>query len=93
MLNLGPNVVPIPKSLPYMKIITATESQALNLEPGKKDTSVENLQQTLSKILLKMVVKKQQDNFSKSQRTAFKQLKNDEHIKKYPFCKDRICIK
>ena len=87
LLNLGPNFVPIPKSIAYMEIITAIESQALNLESGKKDTSAENLRQTVSKILSKTIDKKQQDNLSKTQRTALKQLKNNEQIKVYPFDK------
>ena len=29
LLNSGPNFVQIPKSIPYVKIITAKESQAL----------------------------------------------------------------
>ena len=51
LLNIGPNFVPTPKSIPYMEIITAIESQALKLESGKKNTSAENLRQTVSKIL------------------------------------------
>ena len=54
---------------------------------GKKDTSAENLRQTVSKILSKTIGKKQQDNLSKAQRTALKQLKNNELIKVYPFHK------
>ena len=87
LLNLGPNFSPTPKSIPYLEIITAIESQGLNLESGKKDTSAENLRQTVSKILSKTISKKQQDNLSKTQKTALKQLKNDEQIKVYPFDK------
>ena len=87
MLNLGPNFVLTPKSIPYMEIITAIESQALKLESSKKDTSAENLRQIVSKILSMTIGKKQQDNLSKAQRTALKQLKNDEQMKVYPFDK------
>ena len=87
LLNLGPNFVPTPKSIPYMEIITAIESQALKLESSKKDTSAENLRQIVSKILSMTIGKKQQDNLSKAQRTALKQLKNDEQMKVYPFDK------
>ena len=73
MLNVGANFVPTPKSVPHMEIITATESQALNLECGKKYTSAENLHQAVSKILFKTISKKQQDNLSKTQRAAWKQ--------------------
>ena len=85
--SLGPNFVPAPKSIPYMEIITAIESQALNLQSGKKDISAENLRQTVSKILFKTISKKQQDNLSKTERTALKQLKTDEQIKAYLFDK------
>ena len=87
LLNLGPNFVPTPKFIPYMEIITAIESQALKLASGKKDTSAENLRQTVSKILSKTIGKKQQDNLSKVQRAALKQLKNDKQMKVYPFDK------
>ena len=88
LLNLGPNFVPTPKSIPHMEIITSIESQALKLESSKKDRSAENLRQTVSKILSKTIGKKQQDNLSKVQRTALKQLKNDKQMKVYPFDKD-----
>ena len=74
LLNLEPNSVLTPKSIPYKEIITAIESQVLNLESGKKDTSAQNLQQTVNKILSKTIGKKQQENLSKTQRTALKQL-------------------
>ena len=57
-LSLGPNLIPAPKSIPYMEISTTIESQALNLESSKKDTSAENLRQTVSKILSKTTDKK-----------------------------------
>ena len=46
LLSLGPNFVPTLKSITYMEIITAIESQALKLESSKKDISAENLRQT-----------------------------------------------
>ena len=58
LLSLGPNFVPTLKSIPYMEIITAIESQALKLESSKKNTSAENLRQTVSKILSVMIGKK-----------------------------------
>ena len=51
---------------------TAIESQALNLESGKKNTSAENLSQTVSKILAKTTDKKQQCNLNKTQKTPLK---------------------
>ena len=85
LLNLGPNFVPILKYITYIEIITAIESQALKLESSRKDTSAENLRQTVSKILSITNGKKQYDNLSKTQGTALKQLKNDKQIKVYPF--------
>ena len=59
LLNSGPNFVPTTKSITYMKIIYShIESQALELQSSKKDTSAENLQQTVSKILCKTIGKK-----------------------------------
>ena len=57
LLNLGLNFVPTPKSIPYMEIITAIESQALKLESDKKDTSAKNLRQTVNKIISKTIGK------------------------------------
>ena len=49
LLDIGPNFVLTPKSIPYMEIITTIESQALKLESGKKDTSAQNLRQTVTR--------------------------------------------
>ena len=87
LLNLGPNFDRTPKSIPYMEIITAIESQVLKLESDKKDTSAENLRQTVNKILSKTIGKKQQGNLSKAQRTSLKQLKNDQKTEVYRFDK------
>ena len=92
LLNLEPNFAPTPKSIPYMEITASIESQALKLESDKKDTSAENLRQTVNKILCKTIGKKQQDNLSKTQRAALKQLKNDLCMKLYLFDKGRVCI-
>ena len=70
-----------------MEIITAIESQALKLESGKKDTSAGSLRQTVNKVLSKTIDKKQQHNFSKTQRTALKELKSDQQMIVYPFHK------
>ena len=57
------------------------------IEPCKKDTSEENLLQTVSEILSKTNGKKQQDNLSKVQRSLLKQLKNYKQMKVYPLDK------
>ena len=66
LLNLAP------KSVLYMEIITAIELQALKLESGKKDTSAENLRQTVIKILSNTIGKKKTCSLSRPQRTALK---------------------
>ena len=51
-----------------------------------------HLQKTYGKLLIKFIWvndKKQQDNSSKTQRKALKQLKNDQQMKLYPFDKDK----
>ena len=64
-----------------MEIVTTIDSQALISQFGKKDTSAENLRQTVNKILSKKIGKKQDDNFSKTQVTTYKQLKNDQQMR------------
>ena len=59
----------------------------MKLESGKKDTSAEKLRQTVNKIFSMTIGKKQQDNSSKAQATALKQLKNNEQMKVYPIDK------
>ena len=86
LLNLGPNFLPAPKSVPHIEIITTIESKTY-LESDKKDTSAGKLWQTVSKTLFKTIGKKKQENLSKTQRTAMKHLRNDEQIKVYLFDK------
>lgn len=59
LLNIAPFFVSAPNSLPYMEIVAAIESDALNLQSDKKDTSAKSLPQTVSKILAKIIGKKQ----------------------------------
>ena len=42
LLKLGPKSVPTQKRIPYMEIITATESVALNLEYHNKEANAES---------------------------------------------------
>ena len=64
----------------FVSPVSLPQSQALKSESGKKDTSQENLRQTVSKILSKTIGKKQ-NNLSNTQRAALKQLKNNEQMK------------
>ena len=47
LLNLGPKFVPTEKKIPFMEIITATESVALYLEYHNKEADTESLRQNV----------------------------------------------
>ena len=53
LLNLGPKFVPTNKNLPFMDIITSTESCALDMEHNHKENEAETLRQNVSSILQK----------------------------------------
>ena len=53
LLNLGPKFVPTKKRIPFMEIITATESVALNLEYHNKEADGQSLRQNVCHILNK----------------------------------------
>ncbi|XP_065662433.1 uncharacterized protein LOC136084958 [Hydra vulgaris] len=84
-LNLGPNFVPSLKSIPYMDIITTTESSALKLEYNNKVENAQNLRKNVLRIL--KTEKKINNNLTKEQRISFREIKNDETIAIYPFDK------
>ncbi|XP_065658394.1 uncharacterized protein LOC136082910 [Hydra vulgaris] len=84
-LNLGPNFVPSLKSIPYMDIITTTESSALKLEYNNKVENAQNLRKNVLRIL--KTEKKINNNLTKEQRISFREIKNDETIAIYPFGK------
>ncbi|XP_065658414.1 uncharacterized protein LOC136082928 [Hydra vulgaris] len=84
-LNLGPNFVPSLKSIPYMDIITTTESSALKLEYNNKVKNAQNLRKNVLRIL--KTEKKINNNLTKEQRISFREIKNDETIAIYPFDK------
>ena len=62
LLNLGPNFVPATKRIPFMDIISATETCALDLENSSKETDAEFLRQKVSHILNKNLYIKLRDN-------------------------------
>ena len=70
LLNLGPKFVPAEKRIPFMEIITATESVALNFEYLNKEADAESLRQNVCHILNKNRNMKIKDNLSKEQRKA-----------------------
>ena len=74
LLNLGSKFVPTEKTMPFMEIITATESVALNVEYHNKKADAESLCQNLCHILNKNRNMKVKDNLSKEQRKALTEI-------------------
>ena len=88
LLNLGPRFAPAEKRIPFMEIIIATKSVALNLEYRNKEADTESLQQNLCHILNKNRNMKINDNLSKEQRKALKEIRQiNSNTKVYPFGK------
>ena len=87
LLNLGLNFVPATKRIPFMDIISATETCAINLENSSKETDAEFLRQKISKILNRNLNIKLRDNLSKPQRKALVQMKNNNDTTICPFDK------
>ena len=77
LLNLGPNFVPATKRIPFMDIISATETCALDFQNSSKETDVEFLPQKVSRILKRNINIKLRGNLSKTQRKALIQIKSD----------------
>ena len=78
LLNLRPNFVPATKRIPFMDIISATETCALDFQNSSKETDVEFLPQKVSRILKKRNINiKLRGNLSKTQRKALIQIKSD----------------
>ena len=93
LLNLGPNFVPSETRIPYMDIITTTESSCLKLEYGKKIAEAQTLRKEVLSIL--KMSKQIKDNLTRQQRIAIKELKNNDEVSIYPFDKGSglVCIK
>ena len=87
LLNLGPNFVPATKRIPFMDIILATKTCALDLENSSKETDAEFVRQNVSHILNKNLYIKLQGNLSKPQRKALEQMKSNKDTTIYPFDK------
>jgi len=85
VLNLGPKFVPHTRKIPYMDIISTTESSALKLEYGKKVKEAQVLRRDVLRIL--KTAKPIKDNLTREQRTALKEIKDDPNISIYPFDK------
>ncbi|XP_065642548.1 uncharacterized protein LOC136074171 [Hydra vulgaris] len=51
LLDLGPNFVPIPSKVPYMDVISITETAALKLKYSNKNTDAKKLRQDVLRVL------------------------------------------
>ena len=85
LLTLGPKFVPRVKCIPYMDIVSTTESSALKLEYGKRISEAQNLRRDVLRIL--KLAKPVKDNLNQRQRLALKELRDDKEISIYPFDK------
>ena len=86
LLDLGPKFVPIRPNIPYMDIISKTESTALKIKYDKKEetTSMKLRQDVLRDMKM---AKPPKHNLTINQRKALKELKADENIDIYPYDK------
>ncbi|XP_065678490.1 uncharacterized protein LOC136093417 [Hydra vulgaris] len=85
LFDLGLKFVPNPKHIPYLDIITITESSALKLQYNKKKTKGVKLKQDVLRIL--KMAKPIKSNLDKEQRKALYEIKKDDNIMIYPFDK------
>ncbi|XP_065640437.1 uncharacterized protein LOC136073030 [Hydra vulgaris] len=79
LLDLGPNFVPIPNKVPYMDIISITETAALKLKYSNKNTDANKLRQDVLRVL--KMHKPVSTNVDKDQFKALKELKSSNTIK------------
>ena len=87
LLNLGPKFVPVQQKVPFMDIITSTETAAVELDKNNKIFEFETLRQQVSSTLLKFINKKIPSNLTCKQRQALKELKDRSDTKIYQFDK------
>ena len=89
LLDLGPKFVPVHNRIPYMDIISNTESTALKFDSSSYDTKNDTaLMKLRQEILIDLkTAKAPKTNLNKNQQKALKELKSDENIKIYPFDK------
>ena len=86
LLNLGPKFVPIKPRIPYMDIISKTESTALKIKYETKDDTIPmKLRQDILRDL--KMSKPPRCNLSSSQKTALKEIRDDNTTLTYPFDK------
>ena len=87
LLQLGPKFVPTPKSIPFMDIITSTESAAIDLDNSAMHHESEDLRHQVSNTLSKFINVRMPSNLTKLQRQALKELREDKEMVVYPFDK------
>jgi len=85
LLDLGPKFVPSINSIPYMDIISKTESTALKLQYDRKENESLTLRQDVLRIL--KMSKPPKPNLTKDQRIALKEIKKDENVSIFPYDK------
>ena len=73
------------KNLPFIDIITLTESCALDMEHNHKENEAETLRQNVSNILQKNFNLKIRSNLKKGERRALKELQKNDKIKVHEF--------
>ena len=76
LLNLGPKFVSVLQKVPFMDIITSTETAAVELDKNNKIFESETLRQQVSSTLLKFINKMIPSNLTSKQRKALKELKD-----------------
>ena len=87
LLNLGPKFVPTNKNLPFVDIITSTESCALDMKHNHKENEAETLRQNVSYILQKNANLKIRSNLTKHEKRALKELQKDGKLRVHEFDK------
>ena len=87
LLDMGPKFVPVQKRIPYMDIITATETTALKMKFDDKnnETNAMKLRQNVLRDL--KMARPPKDNLTKDQRITMKEIKSDEVVRIYPYDK------
>ena len=85
LLNLGPKFVPNVKQIPYLDIISTTESSSLKLEYNGNTENAQTLRRDVLRLL--KTCKPPPDNLSRNQRKTLKEIKEDKNISIYPLDK------
>ena len=85
LLALGPKFVPSSNKVPYLDIISMTESTSLRLEYNNRVEDAQNLRRSVLRLI--KINKQPKRNLTLEQLNAMKEIKEDENISIYPFDK------